>query len=328
MRVLVVTNMFPSEEEPQFGSFVNEQIEDLRQLGIDIELLYFDGRKGWTKYATAASTIRRRVAQERFDLVHAHYGLCGAAALAQRRVPVVTTFHGSDFSGHIPWQVWVSRIVARLSTPIFVNVAGAMRLPAGSAVIPAGVDMALFKPMEREDARRQLGWQVDARYVLFPSGPRVEVKRPDLFEAALSEAKADLPELRGVYLEGYSRERVALIMNAVDVTLLTSDWEGSPVTVRESLACQTPVVSVPVGDVSRVLSGLPGCAVVPRDPAALARALLRALGAGRSTELRARAELTARPRTAKRVLGVYEDVLGESRNERRKSGLPLTSGDT
>ena len=51
-------------------------------------------------------------------------------------------------------------------------------------------------------------------------------------------------------------------MNAVDVTLLTSDWEGSPGAVRESLACQTPVVSVPVGDVPNVLSGLPGCAVM------------------------------------------------------------------
>ncbi len=308
MRVLVVTNMYPSEEEPQFGSFVKEQIEDLIGLGVEIEVLYFDGRQSWTRYATAAREIRRRVETDRFDLVHAHYGLCGAAALAQRRVPVVTTFHGSDFSGAIPWQVWVSRIVTPLSSPIFVSTVGAMRVPARAAVIPAAVDVALFRPIDRNEARRQLGWPVDARYALFPSSPRVTLKRADLFEATLREAAAEVPELEGAYLEGYTRERVVLVMNAVDVTVLTSDWEGSPVTVRESLACQTPVVSVAVGDVPRVLSGLPGCAVVRRDPAALARSLCEALEAGRPEELRARAQLTARPRTAERILRVYESA--------------------
>ena len=309
MRVLVVTNMWPSEEEPQLGPFVKDQIDDLRRLGVDIELLYFDGRQSWTSYAKVAHTIRRRVARARFDLVHAHYALCGAAALAQRQVPVVTTFHGSDYSGAIPWQVRVSRIVARLSSPIFVSTAGAMRLPPHAAVIPAGVDVALFQPIDRDKARRRLGWQVDARLRSLPSSPLVKIKRADLFQATLKQAANDVPGLRGVYLQGYSRDRVALVMNAVDVTLLTSDWEGSPVTVRESLACQTPVVSVAVGDVPRVLAGLPGCAVVRRDPAALARSVLAALDAGRPQELRARAELSARPRTAEKVLRVYQGAL-------------------
>jgi glycosyltransferase involved in cell wall biosynthesis len=261
---------------------------------------------------TAANSVRRTVGAGRFDLVHAHYGLSGAAALLQRRVPVVTTFHGSDFSGAILWQVWVSRIVARLVQPIFVSTVGAMRIPARAVVIPAGVDVVLFQPIERADARRRLGWKVDGRYVLFPSSPRVPLKRVDLFDAAVGEARTQAPELESVYLQGYSRESVALVMNAVDVTLLTSDWEGSPVTVRESLACQTPVVSVPVGDVPRVLSGLPGCAVARRDPTALASALLEALEAGRPRELRARAELSARPRIAERILRVYESTLNGS----------------
>jgi glycosyltransferase involved in cell wall biosynthesis len=309
MRVLVVTNMYPSATEPQFGSFVKEQVDDLRELGLDVRVFSFDGRQRWTAYAVAARKIRDLVERDRVDLVHAHYGLCGAAALAQRRVPVVTTFHGSDFTGAIPWQVWVSRIVARRSSPIFVSATGAMRLPRGAPIIPAGVDMELFKPIEREDARRRLGWRVDGRYLLFPSSPRLRAKRVDLFEAALREAAARVPTLSAIYLEGFSREQVALVMNAVDATVMTSDREGSPVTVRESLACQTPVVSVPVGDLPRVLSGLPGCAVVPRDSSALARAILEALEAGRPSELRARADRWARPRIAEKIVGVYEGVL-------------------
>jgi glycosyltransferase involved in cell wall biosynthesis len=79
--------------------------------------------------------------------------------------------------------------------------------------------------------------------------------------------------------------------------------------VRESLACQTPVVSVPVGDLEETLQGLPGCEIAPRDAAALAAAVRRAIAADRSAELRERALVTSRGRTAERVAAVYEDVL-------------------
>jgi teichuronic acid biosynthesis glycosyltransferase TuaC len=310
MRVLVVTNMYPSETEPQFGAFVKDEVEDLRHLGIDVEVLFFDGRKSWTRYADAAREIRRLVRQDRFDLVHAHYGLCGAVALGQRCVPVVTTFHGSDVSGAIRWQAWISWLAARHSSPIFVSREGARRLrQANAPVIPAGVDIELFQPIDRAHARHKLGWSPGPRYVLFPSNPRAALKRADLFQAVLREAETHVPNLKAVYLEGYTREQVALVMNAVDVTLITSDWEGSPVTVRESLACQTPVVSVPVGDVPKTLAGLPGCRVAPRDPAALAGAVVAALEAGRPHELRRRAELSSRRRTAERVAQVYESTV-------------------
>jgi len=310
MRVVVVTNMYPSPSEPQFGIFVKDQVDDLRLLGIDVEVVFFDGRQSWTRYAQAARKIQRLVREERFDLVHAHYGLSGAVALGQRRVPVVTTFHGSDVSGAIRWQAWISRLAARHSSPIFVSKEGARRLRRADApVIPAGVDIELFRPVDRADARRKLGWSLGPRYLLFTSSPRTPLKRADLFRAVLQEAKADVPSLKGVYLEGYTREQTSFVMNAVDVTLMTSDWEGSPVTVRESLACQTPVVSVPVGDVPTTLAGLPGCGVAPRDPAALARAVLAALEAGRPRELRRRAELSSRQRTAKRVAQVYESTV-------------------
>jgi glycosyltransferase involved in cell wall biosynthesis len=98
-------------------------------------------------------------------------------------------------------------------------------------------------------------------------------------------------------------------MNAVDMTLMTSDDEGSPVAIKESLACMTPVVSVPVGDVPDLIAGLAGCAVAPRDPAALARGVLDALRAERRPELRARVEPFSRVRSAERTLALYESVV-------------------
>jgi glycosyltransferase involved in cell wall biosynthesis len=310
MRVLILTNMYPTLDKPWFGCFVQDQVEDLRELGLDVDVEFIDARRDWKEYLAGARRVRRRVAAQRFDLVHAHYGLTGAVALAQQRVPVVTTFHGSDFTGQIPWHTPVSRGVAHRSSPIVVSREARRRLRCPDApVIPAPVDTELFRPRDRAEARAELGWSQEARYALFPGDPANSDKGGDLFEAALEEARRAVPELEPVYLKGFTRREVALVMNAVDVTVLTSKFEGSPVTVRESLACRTPVVSVRVGDVAETLEGLAGCAITARAPHALAEAILEALAAGRPEELRERALQSSRRPTAERVLEVYEATL-------------------
>ncbi len=309
MRVIVCTNMFPTPSRPTYGIFVKEQLEDLRRLGVDVRVLSFDASESRSTYLKAAVRLRRLAASAEADLVHAHYGLTGAVALAQRSLPVVTTFHGSDASGHLGWQARVSWVVARRSTPVFVAAHLATRLGVPDAlVIPAAVDTELFVPSDRTEARRRLRWRPDRRYALLPGARRNPVKRADLFDAAVVEARRTVSELVGVSLEGFDRAQVRDVMNAVDVCVLTSDFEGSPVTVRESLACNTPVVSVPVGDVPALLTGLPGCVVAPRDPVAIGRGIVDALRSSRVPELRARAELDSRPQVAKQVLAVYEDV--------------------
>ena len=313
MRVVVLTNMYPTEQRPWFGVFVKDQVEDLRHLGLTVDVLFFDGGRSRGNYLRAARALRRLIARGGIDLVHAHYGLSGAVAVTQRRIPAVTTFHGSDCSGEAPWQSVVSWGVARLSTPIFVSrhLAERLRLD-GAAVVPAAVDTELFRPTDRASARRALGWPDDARYAILPGSRATALKRADLFDAAIEHARASLPDLRGVSLEGLSRQEVVQVMNAADVTVMTSDNEGSPVTVKESLACCTPVVSVPVGDVPALLAGLPGCSIVSRDPGELGDAVVASIEAGRSSELRKRAQQYSRPAIASQIVDVYRTTLGRS----------------
>ena len=49
--------------------------------------------------------------------------------------------------------------------------------------------------------------------------------------------------------------------SASSLHLLTSDFEGSPNSVKESMCCNTPVVSTPVGNVQEMLSGAQNCFV-------------------------------------------------------------------
>jgi glycosyltransferase involved in cell wall biosynthesis len=297
--------MYPSSTEPWFGAFVAEQVQSLRAAGLTVEVLSFDGRRRRAEYARAAHRLRRLVRHGQFDLVHAHYGLTGAVALAQRPLPVVTTFWGSD-TGYVRWQASVGRLVARRTTPIFVSRAIERSLGVPGTVVPSGVALDLFRIEPRHAAQAQLGWS-PGTYVLFPGAASNLRKRPDLFASALAEASASAGTvLRPAYLEGLSRRGVARAMNAASLVVMTSDWEGSPLAVKEALACGTPVVSVDVGDVSEVIAGLPGCAIAERTPAALADAIVAALETDVAREaLRERASHFSLQAVAAAVIDVY-----------------------
>jgi len=100
MRVLIMTAMYPTPENPAFGSFIRTQVESLRRAGVDVEVLILRGRSRKWNYLKGIFQLRRRLARGSIDLVHAHYGLVGMIARTQWKVPVVATYHGDDFVGN------------------------------------------------------------------------------------------------------------------------------------------------------------------------------------------------------------------------------------
>ena len=94
MRALIVTNLYPTAEHPRLGRFVADQVEAMRELGADVELFTFPTGAG--AYLPAARRLRKLLKGSRFDVVHAHYGLCGWVARLAGAKPLVVTFHGTD----------------------------------------------------------------------------------------------------------------------------------------------------------------------------------------------------------------------------------------
>ena len=81
MRVLTVTNMWPSAARPHWGVFVRSQVESLVAAGIENTLYEIEGWKSAGEYFKAAHRIPSLARQCRADLVHAHFGYSGAAAM-------------------------------------------------------------------------------------------------------------------------------------------------------------------------------------------------------------------------------------------------------
>ncbi|MBI3272532.1 MAG: glycosyltransferase [Planctomycetes bacterium] len=325
MRVLHVTSGWPSEENPGQGVFIQEQVASLENEGVDCEVLRVNARRTRFSYLEAALRLPRLVRRGRFDLLHAHYGLCGILVAPLRSVPSVVSFLGDDVLGTpgpdgrpTRWSRLVAhagrRAAARARAVIVKSqrMAVALGLP-GVRVVPNGVDLARFRPLDRDECRRELGLPCEQTLVLFSGDPRVPVKRFELAEAAVDRARRAGAKLELLPMLRVPRPRVPLLLNAADCLLLTSHHEGSPNTVKEALACGLPVVSVDVGDVAERLRGVSRSYVTPPDADALATALLAVLGSpGRSNGPEHVRDLDLGS-IARRIRSIYEDVLRNGR---------------
>ena len=115
MKLLVIA----SDKGGHFVPFIEEQITALQQNGVEI-IRYGVTGKGIIGYLRELPALRRLIRAERPDIIHAHYGLCGLLANLQRRIPVITTYHGSDINN--PSILRFSKIAIRLSAyNIFVS---------------------------------------------------------------------------------------------------------------------------------------------------------------------------------------------------------------
>jgi teichuronic acid biosynthesis glycosyltransferase TuaC len=313
VRVLVVTNITPDAAAPARGVFVRDQVAALRRAGVDVELLSFPG--GRWNYPRAVPGIRRLLRRERFDLVHAHFGLAGwCASLAGAR-PLIVTFHGTDvrhpISGRLSRRL-VPRLdlVAGASRALFAPESGRPGLPkrSGAAVLPCGADLERFQPSPRAEARERLGLDPRGRYLLFPAATSRPEKRYD--RAAEVGRLASAEVLTAGAIEA---EQMPDWVNAASAVLVTSDNEGFGLAAVEGLACNVPVLSTPVGVAPALLGGVEGCLAEAFDTdrwAGLARRHLDAPDA--RVEGRERARWFSAQLMAERVMVAYHEALGSA----------------
>jgi len=192
-------------------------------------------------------------------------------------------------------------------------------------VLPDGVDLGVFKPMDKRSARAALGEADDtAPWVLFSSVVADNpVKRRELARTAVLVARRTMRQIRLIEMTNVAHDRVPLYVNAADVILLTSTHEGWPNIIKEGLACNVPFVSTDVSDLREVAGRAPGCIVVDEASAsALGNAILETLSAGPCIGLRTIASEMDMGVTARQLVRWYERIAGEPwwRVRRPKSG--------
>lgn len=305
MKVLFIA----SKNSGNLSPFVMEQAHALQQHGVEVDYFGVVG-KGIKGYLKALPSLRKKIKWFQPDIIHAHYGLSGLLANLQRKVLVVTTYHGSDIN--VATVRRFSKIAMRLSAwNVFVSQRNVelAKIHKKYSLLPCGIEVDNFALQNKKDAREALKWAQNGKYVLFAGAFDNVVKNAPLAQAAVQL----LPNVRLIELKGYSRQEVATLFYAADALLLTSFTEGSPQVVKEAMVCNCPVVTVDVGDVKERLERVKPSAIVERNPQSIANALYVILEQGERSN--GREELLRQGldnrEVAEKLIQIYNNILNK-----------------
>ena len=315
--------MYPHPELPGNGAFVMHQVEQLRALRHQVDIVHVRGYQSRLNYLRGAAEVLRSTWSGRYDVVHVHYGLTGICALIRWRTPLVVTLHGSDIlQGRL--QPMLSKLVSAMADSTIVvspDIASRCR----GTLIPCGVDLERFRPADRMRSRLALGLPTTGKYVLFPFDPRRRLKRYDIAEAAVALLRERGMDVSLLPVWSVANEQMPLYYSAADAMVLCSDTEGSPTSVKEALACNLPVVSTDVGDVRTILRGIDGTEICEQTATSVAAALGRSLERSGGVPFDGRSAMSRYDQwaTVQAVIRVYQGVIRRARRhsvERRGSG--------
>lgn len=297
------------------SAFVQSQYDSLKKEGLQMRLVSTEGN-GAKAYLRAAWKLRKMIREFRPDVVHGHYSLCGWVAniacfgLCKKPKIVVSILGSFPTKGKkwklVRWSIqhlWDATIVKSQRT------ASQLELPVN--IIPNGVNLEIFQTQDTLAARKAVGFEDGKKYIIWCSNP----DRPEKDWALATEGVRELENegIRAELVAVYNKtpQEVCTYMNAADCLLLTSVSEGSPNVIKEAMACNCPIVTTNVGDVTERLENLEGCYVVDsREPKELAGAIRKSLEFGKRTEGRKRiiADQLEISQIAKRIKDIYERI--------------------
>jgi glycosyltransferase involved in cell wall biosynthesis len=300
VRILLVSQMYPSPDAPDFGTFVADLAAELERRGHELAYVVPSGRGGSRAKHVRMGADAVRVARSfRPDVVYAHFlfpaGGAGALAARAAGAGLVVTAHGRDVRniGAVPGFGSATRLALRSARVIAVSdflrqelVARLPSLAGRVAVIDCGVDLERFRPRDAGELRARLGWDAEPPYFL-SVGSLDERKNP----VRLADAWARLgrgslafvgdgplrPALEGrpgVSLVGrVAHDAVAEWIGAADIVCQPSLVEPFGQALLEALATERSVVATRIGGPPEFVPPEAGVLVDPTDVEAIAAGL-------------------------------------------------------
>ncbi len=272
MNVLFVSS---GNSKNGISSLVFEQGESLRSLGYEIDYYLVKG-KGLKGYLSNLRTLRKKYKLGNYDIVHAHNIFCGYLCGIALLKPLVVSLMGWNVQKFLLKNLIY--IFNFISWDVCIVKSQSMQLALKKMqveIIPNGVDINVFKPMNRIIAQEYLNWDVNKKHFLFPADPRIEIKNFPLCEQAIGILSNDDYVLHT--LGGVERKDMPYYYNSSDVVIFTSKGEGSPNVIKEAMACNCKIVSVTVGDVPEKFKEVKGCFLCQYQVEDIAQKIIEAL---------------------------------------------------
>lgn len=286
---------------------VRNQGESLKRNGVDIDYFTIVG-KGKKGYLKNILLLRKFLKINCYDLIHAHYSLSGIVASLSCNLPIVVSLMGSEAYVNIFWKNIV-RLFHRFRWKVTIVQSTRMKAEislSSAIVIPNGVDLGLFKPIDRNVAKLKVGFNDKKRHVVYITNPERPEKNYSLAKKSIELINDGNVELNIV--SNVVQEKIPYYINAADILLLTSLWEGSPNIIKEAMACNCPIVSTDVGDVKENIGNTMGCYICSYRPKDVVDKINKALDFSEKTDGREKIKHFDENIIAKKIIDIYSAV--------------------
>jgi teichuronic acid biosynthesis glycosyltransferase TuaC len=307
VKVLFVSSGNRSEG---ISPITKSQGESLMQQGVDVDFFTIKG-KGIRSYLRHINILRDYIKAKRFDIIHAHYSYSSYLATIVGARPLVVSLMGSDIKLHK-----YSRFIIAIFNKLFwgktivksMDLCNSLKLK-NIEIVPNGVNINHFYQLDQKECQDRLEWKKGEKHVLFGSDPDRYEKNYILVKDSLNLLNENY-KLTVHYLKNVQHNDIIYYLNAADVLLLSSFYEGSPNIIKEAMACNCPIVSTDVGDVRQVLGNTEGCYIAGFEPEDYSKNIERALNFKKRTNGRLyiiKLGLDSKS-IAARIIEIYKEV--------------------
>lgn len=183
MKVLFVSS---GNSDMGISPLIKAQGDSLESLGIKVEYFLIKG-KGYIGYFKNQPKLKNTIKAGKYDIVHAHFSMSGMIASLARPKNLVVSLMGWNIEKQPLKQIiklfnflsWDACIVKSQKVYNILN-------NSKVKIIPNGVNLKIFKPIDKAIALKQLGWSKDSINILFAGNPDRQIKNYPLSSEAVN----------------------------------------------------------------------------------------------------------------------------------------------
>lgn len=320
--VLFVAAYLESDKTSNYTMpFIDRQFESLKNENLKIRPFSLKIHKTKLNYFRSIKLITNIVRKHKISIIHAHYLYVAIPCIFCKDTRVVLSLMGTDVLGDVGkgFKIKLKNVFSKILAYLILPKCDAIIVKSKEMeqmvfhnnihVIPNGVDFTKFRPISKIEAKKRLNLNTKSKIILFAGDPERTRKNYKLALQVHKLLSKKYNDTLLLPLKDIPHNDIPIYLNSATCLLVTSFNEGSPNIVKEALACDTPVVSVDVGDISERVIGLELCAVCGFDAVQLSKKVANIFESEKRPVYRDKVQYLDQKYIAKKIIDLYDELL-------------------